>query len=217
MRTQSKGGARYFATFIDDYSGWYQVYFLKSKDEIFDAFVKYKNLAETETGNKIKALQTDNGKEYCNTKFRQFLDQHGIQQRWSIPYTLQQNGVAERRNRTLLDMARCQLIQAQLPSSFWAEVVGTANYIRNRCTSKALANETPFELWKGWTPVVGHMCTFGTKVLILNKNPTKGKFEPRSKGGIFIGYPEHAKVRVWKSMDPSREKGGCFERHPIFE
>ena len=198
MRTQSKGGARYFATFIDDYSGWYQVYFLKSKDEIFDAFVKYKNLAETETGNKIKALQTDNGKEYCNTKFRQFLDQHGIQQRLSIPYNPQQNGVAERRNRTLLDMARCQLIQAQLPPSFWAEAVGTANYIRNRCTSKALANETPFELWKGWTPVVGHMRTFGTKVFILNKNPTKGKFEPRSKEGIFIGYPEHAKgYRVW--------------------
>lgn len=198
MRTQSKGGAKYFATFIDDHSGWCLVYFLKKRDEILDAFKNFKNMMETETGQKIKALQTDNGTEYCSSRFNDFLKEHGIKRRLTVPHSPQQNGIAERRNRTLLDMARCQLIQSALPPSFWAEAISTANYIRNRCVSKSLANETPFERLKGWAPVVGHMRTFGTKVFILDKTPTRGKFEPRTKEGIFIGYPEQTKgYRIW--------------------
>lgn len=133
MRTKSKSGARYFITFIDDYSRWCEVRFLRHKSEAFNAFKQIKPLFETHAKKRIKLLQSDNDTEYLNKEFGLFLEENGIKQRLSIPYNPEQNGTAERKNRTLLEMARCLLIQSGLPSSFWAEAVSTANYIRNRC------------------------------------------------------------------------------------
>ncbi|HLP34673.1 MAG TPA: DDE-type integrase/transposase/recombinase, partial [Amoebophilaceae bacterium] len=112
MRVKSKGGSVYFMTFIDDKSRWCEIYFLKKKSEALDAFKRYKAYAENFTGKKIKFLQSDNGLEYCNQEFDEYLQNCGIRHRLTVPYTPQQNGVAERKNRTLLNTARCLLIQS---------------------------------------------------------------------------------------------------------
>ncbi|XP_025833281.1 uncharacterized protein LOC112905330 [Agrilus planipennis] len=123
MRTESNGRGKYFVTFIDDYSRWCEVYILKTKSGVFQAFRSYQNLVEKQTECQIKALQFDNGKEYCSNIFAGYLRSHGIKRRFSAPYTPQQNGVNERKNRTLVEMARCMVLQSSLPSSFWAEAI----------------------------------------------------------------------------------------------
>lgn len=112
MRCQSSGKAKYFATFIDDASRRCEVRFLKTKDEVFEAFKEVKALIENQKGKKVKFLQSDNGTEYVNGRFDNFLKKAGIARRLTVPYHLQQNGVSERRNRILMNVARCLLIQA---------------------------------------------------------------------------------------------------------
>lgn len=113
MRTASHSGAKYFVTYIDR-SRWCEIIFVKNKSNVLSAFKKYKAAAKTLTRRKIKALQSDNGKEYCNKEFDQFLGQNGIARRLSTPHTPQQNGVAERKNRTLVKIARCMMRQADV-------------------------------------------------------------------------------------------------------
>lgn len=110
MRCESLGKSKYFVTFIDDAIRWCEVRFLKSKDEIFEAFKEVKALFENQKGKKIKFLQSDNGTEYVNGRFDNFLKETGIARRLTIPYHLQQNGVSEKKNRTLMNIARCLLI-----------------------------------------------------------------------------------------------------------
>ncbi|CAK9813843.1 Retrovirus-related Pol polyprotein from transposon TNT 1-94 [Anthophora plagiata] len=198
MRTESNGKARYFITFIDDYSRWCEIRMLKGKHAVLDAFKEFKAFVENQTGKKIKYLQSDNGKEYCNTAFDDFLKTEGIGRRLTVTHTPEQNGVAERRNRTLMDMTRCLLMQSGMPDSFWGEAANTANYIRNRCPSTCLNGKTPFERWFGRVPNVSHFRDFGCEVHTLNRDPSRGKLDPRSKRGIFVGYAERSKgYRVW--------------------
>ena len=198
MRVKSKEGSLYFITFIDDRSRWCEVYFLKKKSEALDAFKRYKAYVENQTGQKIKFLQSDNGSEYLSNEFNHFLDENGIGRRLTVPYTPQQNGVAERKNRTLLNAARCMLIQSKLSSNFWTEAILTANYVRNRCPSKSLNNETAFKLWTGRQPSVKHLRTFGSLALTLDKTPGKDKFDSRSRECIFLGYSAESKAfRLW--------------------
>lgn len=198
MRIESKSGAKYFMTFIDDNSRWCEVRFLKKKSDAFEAFKVYKALVENQKSKKLKCLQSDNGTEYLSNEFGEYLKKNGIQRRLTVAYNPEQNGVAERKNRTLEEMARCLLINSELPSSFWAEAVSTANYIRNRCPTKALNGRTPYEAWTGKIPYVGYFREFGCKVFILERGPKKGKFEERGKKGIFLGYSEESKAyRIW--------------------
>ena len=114
--------------------------------------------------------------------------------------------MAERKNRTLAEMARCMMIQSKLPPSFWAEAISTANYLRNRCTSQSIDGETPFKLWTGKRPTVTHLRPFGTKALVFDKSQQRGKFEPNSKECILIGYSEESKVN---RRQESHQKPGC--------
>lgn len=169
MRQESLSGAKYFATFIDDATRWCVVKFLKKKSDLTDAFKSYQNMVETQTGLKVKCLQTDNGKEYKNTELDKHLENCGIKRRLTIPHTPEQNGVAERKNRTLVEMARCLMISSNLPSSFWAEAISTANHLRNRCPSRNLNGLTPFKKWTSVHPHLSYLKTFGCKGLSLNK------------------------------------------------
>ncbi|KRX56900.1 Retrovirus-related Pol polyprotein from transposon TNT 1-94 [Trichinella sp. T9] len=198
MRQNSIGGSKYFVTFIDDYSRWCEIYFLKNRNEVLDAFMDFKSHAENQTGNKIKTLRSDNATEYCSENFQKFLRVNGIRHETSVQYTPQQNGVAERKNRTLLDMARCMLLESKLSLNFWAEAISTACYIRNRCPSKSLNGEIPLTLWNGRKLTLNYFRTFGEKAYVLDKSPGKGKFSTRSKECIFIGYSTESKAyRLW--------------------
>ncbi|KRY44405.1 Retrovirus-related Pol polyprotein from transposon TNT 1-94 [Trichinella britovi] len=198
MRQNSIGGSKYFVTFIDDHSRWCETYFLKNRNEVVDAFMDFKSHAENQTGNKIKTLRSDNATEYCSEKFQKFLRVNGIRHETSVQYTPQQNGVPERKNRTLLDMARCMLLESKLSLNFWAEAISTACYIRNRCPSRSLNGEIPLTLWNGRKLILNYFRTFGERAYVLGKSPGKGKFSTRSKECIFIGYSTESKAyRLW--------------------
>lgn len=197
-RTESLGKARYFVTFIDDCSRWCEVYFIRNKSDVLRVFKEYKARMERQTGRKIKCLMSDNGGEYCNHDFDVFLKQNGIRHRLTVSNTPQQNGVAERKNRSLVDITRCLLIQSGLSKGFWAETVYTANYLRNRCPSKSLNGCTPFEVLYETSPNLNHLRVFGSRVFVLNKDTQKDKLEDRSIEGIMIGYSEESKgYRIW--------------------
>lgn len=152
MSISSLSGARYYVEFIDDYSHWCVVRFLRSKAEVFDATVNFLNMVENQKGVRVKMLQSDNGSEYLSHEFDEFRKKKGITRRLTVPYNPEQNGKAERMNRTLLDTTRCLLFQADLPQKFWAEAVNTANYVCNRLPSNSLNRKTPYELWNGVAP-----------------------------------------------------------------
>lgn len=193
MSTESLGKSRYVITFIDNATRWCEVYFIRHKSEALEKFKEYNAMMENKSGRKIKYLQTDNGTEYINREFENYLRTNGIQRRLSVPYCPAQNGIAERKNRTLLETARCLLIQAGLPTRFWAEAMLTANYIRNRCPSRSINQKSPFEMWYQKSPSLRHFQEFGSRGFVLNKKPHKGKFDPRSEECIFVGYATNAK------------------------
>lgn len=176
MNVESLGGSRYFVTFIDDFSRYTEIIMLRKRSDVLQAFRNYKRRMENQTGRRIKKLRTDNGKEYLSNDFKKFLEDEGIARQLSVEYTPQQNGVAERANRTIVEMARCMLQQSGLPQSLWAEAVSTATFIRNRCPTKCLNNKTPIEAWTDNKPYVGFFRIFGSKVIALNKGPKRGKF-----------------------------------------
>ncbi len=143
MRTRSKGGKRFFITFTDIYTRKTKLYFMAKKSEALECFKHYQALVENQFETSIKELRTDGGGEYCNRAFRAYLDKLGVEHEVTPPYTPQYNGIAERINRTLMEMARAMLSQAGLPHSFWAEAVVVACYLKNKCPHSALDGKTP--------------------------------------------------------------------------
>lgn len=198
IRPVSIGGAEYVLTFTDDYSRYLTTRFLQKKSEVFNEFLKYKTGAENALGLKLKAIQSDNGGEYVNHKFQEYTSRNGIIHRKTVPYCPQQNGIAERANRTLSEMATCMLIQAGMPKKFWAEAVNTACYIRNRCPNSAIKFKIPLEMWKGKEIRVGEydcMKVFGCQAWVFANN---GKFSPKAEECVFLGYEENVKgYRLW--------------------
>ncbi|KAL4317812.1 hypothetical protein GQ457_18G000340 [Hibiscus cannabinus] len=123
MKTESPGGNRYFLLFTDDYSRMSWVYFLKFKSKTFENFKKFKALVEKQHESSIKALRSDRGGEFLSNDFNVFCDANGIRRELTAPYTPEQNGVAERKNRIVVEMARSLLKAKNLPDQFWGEAV----------------------------------------------------------------------------------------------
>ena len=145
----SFGGSRYYVTFIDDLSRKVWVYFLKNKSEVFETFKKWRAMVETETDLKLKCLRSDNGGEYISRGFREFCAANGIRMEKTIPRTPQQNGLAERMNRTLNEHAKSMRLHAGLLETFRADAVNTAAYLINRGPSVPLEFRIPEEVWSG--------------------------------------------------------------------
>ncbi|UYV66792.1 hypothetical protein LAZ67_4002870, partial [Cordylochernes scorpioides] len=198
MRTKSYGGALHFATFIDDFSRMIFTFVMKRKNEIFKGFKVFKRFAEKQTGKKIKAIRSDNAAEYLSSDFKEYLLEEGIRHQLSVEYSPQQNGVAERANRTLVEITRCFIIQANLPDPLWAELVHTSTYIRNRCL-RTNKSRTLYEIFTGRKPTVSHLRIIGCKCFAVDNRPRRGKFAPRSEEYRLVGYsPESKAYRLWK-------------------
>ena len=135
---------KYFVTVIDDYTRFNWIYFLRSKSEVFPMFKAFLALIETQFYAKIKILRSDSGGEYMSNEFQHFIQSHGIISQRSCPFTPQQNGVAERKNRHLLDVVRTLLIESFVPPRFWCEALSTAIYLINRLPSPNLDNASPY-------------------------------------------------------------------------
>ena len=140
MQTPSLGGSIYFLTFIDDFSRKTWIYFLKQKSEAFEKFKEFKTLVEKQSGLYIKVLRSDRGGEFSSNEFLDFCRCHGIKKQFTTRYTPQQNGVAERKNRTLMEMERSMLKAKNLSNDFWAEAVACAAYILNKSPIESVKN-----------------------------------------------------------------------------
>jgi len=161
--------------------------------------VSWKTLVENQTGRRVKRLRTDNGLEFCNTEFDKFCEEHGISRKHTCAYTPQQNGVAERVNRTIMKKVRCMLADSGLSQKFWAEAASTACYLINRSPNSSLEFKVPEQVWSKHKPIYSHLKPFGC---IAYVHASQGKLNPRAKKGIFLGYPEGVKgYRIWLIED----------------
>ncbi|KAH9770122.1 Integrase catalytic domain-containing protein [Citrus sinensis] len=191
------GGNRYFMTMIDDYSRRVWVYVLKSKDQVFGKFKEWKALVENQTEKRVKKLTTDNGLEYCNQEFDSFCANEGIARHRTVRLTPQQNGLAERMNKTLMDKVRCMMIQSQLPKGLWTETLLTAYLLVNLSPSAGIDFKTPLEIWYGkpdgvkgyklWcTDLSPPRCIISRAVIfneeiVLRKKPENNDAEPQDE------------------------------------
>jgi transposase InsO family protein len=187
---RSMGGKWYVLVIVDDYSCNSWVFFLESKDQVFEHFRLLALRLSNEHPNYLKAIHSDNGTEFNNASFDKFCLEHGIDQQFFTLCVSQQNEVVERKNRTLVQMARTMLDEHRTPRCFWADAISTACYISNRIFLRSILHLTPFELRFGHKPSVSHFMPFGCKCFVL-KCGNLDNFESRSFDGIFLGYTPH--------------------------
>lgn len=201
MSTTSIGGALYVLVLVDDFSRMVFTYFLKTKFEVFDAFVKFRNQVENQTERRIKIFRSDNGTEFCNKRMQSEFDRCGIVHQTSNTYTPQQNGLAERTIRTITEKARCMLYDADFDKTYWSEAMNTATYIKNRSVSRVLSGKSPVEMWTGLKPNVSHFRIFGAKAMVHTPKEKRLKLDPKSKAYRLVGYCENTKG--YRLIDPT--------------
>ena len=186
---------RYYVSLIDDYSHFCRVYLMKNKSETENVIIKF--IKEMIAGNvKISKLRSDNGGEFTSKRLKAFCQENGIKQEYTCKYTPQQNAVAERMNRTILDKVRCMLLETNLPKYLWGEAVRNAVYQINRSPTRALDGETPAMKQFGKQDL-NKLRVFGAKAWML-KLPKQSKLEPRAVAMRMIGYTGEG-YRLWDS------------------
>ncbi|CAL8992988.1 unnamed protein product [Prunus brigantina] len=188
MQTATKSGNRYFLTFIDDRTRMCWIYFLRYKSEVFSVFKKFKAVVELQSGYKLKKLRSDRGGEYTSIEFSKFCDDMGMERQLTVAHSPQQNGVAERKNRSIVEMAKCMMFEKKMPLEFWAEAVNTTVYVLNRCPTKALEKKTPFEAYSGRKPGIKHLRVFGSLCYAQIPEQHRQKLDQTSTRCVFLGY-----------------------------
>jgi hypothetical protein len=142
----------------------------------------------------VKKIRSDNGSEFKNLQVEEYLEEEGIKHEFSAPYTPQENGVVERKNRTLIDMARTMLGEFKTPERFWSEAVNTACHAINRVYLRRLLKKTSYKLLTGNKPNVSYFRVFGSKCYILVKKGRNSKFAPKAVEGFLLGYDSNSKA-----------------------
>ncbi|GJV06378.1 putative ribonuclease H-like domain-containing protein [Tanacetum coccineum] len=211
----------YCLVVTDDYSRFTWVFFLTTKDETSQILKNFIKEIENLVDKKVKIIRSDNGIEFKNKVMDEFCREKGIKREYSVATTPQQNGVAERRNKTLIEAARTMLADSKLPTTFWAEVVSTACYVQNRVLVVKPHNKTPYELFRRFKPALNFMKPFGCHVTILNTLDSLGKFDGKSDEGFFVGYSLSSKAfRVYNTRTRRVEENlhiRFLENKPMIE
>ncbi|GKB47098.1 putative ribonuclease H-like domain-containing protein, partial [Tanacetum coccineum] len=184
----------YCLVITDDFSRFSWVFFLRTKDETSGILKDFIRQIENQLNQKVKTIRCDNGTEFKNKDVIEFCGSKGIKREYSNARTPQQNGVAERKNRTLIEAARTMLADSFLPNTFWAEAVSTACYVLNRVLVTKPHNKTPYELITGKIPIISYIRPFGCHVTILNTIDHLGKFDGKSDEGFLVGYSLQSKA-----------------------
>ena len=200
---QTRGGKKYFITFIDDCTRYCYVYLMRSKDEAVEKFALYKTEVENQLNKKIKILRSDRGGEY-EAPFAQICAENGIIHQTTAPYSPEQNGVAERKNRTLKEMMNAMLISSGLPQNMWGEALLSANYVLNKLPHKK-RDKPPYELWKGHRPSYKFLRVWGCLAKVLVSLPKRTRIGPKTVDCVFIGYAQNSsayRFLVHKSDNP---------------
>jgi hypothetical protein len=170
------------------------VFFLQEKSQTQETLKGFLRWAQNKFGLRIKKIRSDNGTEFKNSQIEGFLEEEGIKHEFSSPYMPQQNGIVERKNRTLLDMARTMLDEYKTPDRFWAEANNTASYSINRLYLHRILKKTSYELLTSKKPNVSYFRVFGSKCFILVKRGRKSKFAPKAVEGFLLGYDSNTRA-----------------------
>lgn len=210
----SQSGKRYLMVLVDDYSRKTWIYFLTKKSEAFETFKVFKNLVEKEAKTVIRGLRTDRGGEFCSDKFNQFCKDNGIKRQLTAAYTPQQNGVAERRNRTIMNMVHCLLSEKELPRFLWPDAARWTAHILNRSLTKAVKGSVPEERWTGTKPTISYFRVFGSVAHVHIPVQKRIKLDDRSHKCILLGVSEESKA--YRLYDPVSKKI-TISRDVIFE
>ena len=183
---------------------------MKYKSKAFEKFKELSIEVEKQLGKSIKTLRSQRGGEYLSQEFLDYLVDHGIQSQWTPPYMPQHNGVAEKRNRTLLEMVRSMMGKADLPKSFWGYELEIPIYILNIVPSKSI-DVTPYEIWTNKKPYLSHMKVWGCPAYV--KWILSDKLESKSDKCLFVGYPNET---MGNKFYNSLEQKMFISEHVVF-
>ncbi|GJR25903.1 retrovirus-related pol polyprotein from transposon TNT 1-94 [Tanacetum coccineum] len=198
MRVESIKGKKYILVIVDDYSRFTWVKFLRSKDETPEFVTNFLKQIQVGLNKTVRFIRTDNGTEFVNQALSAYYEGVGITHQKSVPRTPQQNGVVERRNRTLVEAARTMMIFSKAPMFLWAEAVATACYTQNRSLIHTRHNKTPYELVHEKKPDLTFFRVFGALCYPTNDSENLGKFQAKADIGIFVGYaPSRKGYRIY--------------------
>jgi hypothetical protein len=167
---------------------------LRDKSNVFETFKSFAILAQNQFDFDINKVRSDNGPEFKNARIDEYCDDKGIKHEFSSKYTPEQNGIVERKNRTLIDMARSMLAEYNVSDSYWAEAINTACHASNRLYCHKLLKKTPYELLIGRKPNISYFRVFGCKCYILRKGSRLSKFEKKCDEGLLLGYSSNSKA-----------------------
>ena len=221
----TSAGNKFFLLLVDDCSRYMWVYLLKTKDEAFETFKKFRKLVEKESKKEIKVLRTDRGGEFCSNKFKNYCEESGIKRHYTAPYSPQQNGVVERRNRTVVAMVRSFLKGMKMPVTFWGEAVRHSVYVLNMLPTRAIAGKTPYEAWKGKKPHLQHIKVFGCTAHMKVPGVQTKKLDDRSRTMIYLGSepgtkahrlydPKDGEIHVSRDVVFEEDKSWLWEVSP---
>lgn len=211
---QTKSGYKYWVTFVDNYSRYKQVYLLKKKSDAFDVFKEYVAYAERKQGVLVKELQDDKGGEYMGKDFTQYCVERGISRQHTVRATPQQNGVAERLNRTLAEGVTAMLNQANLPASLWGEALNYLTIILNATPSSSLSNTTSFEVWEKRKPDFLRFQIFSCRAYIHIPKADRKAFQTHTQKCIFFRFQKGYKG--WRCYNSVSQKT-ILSRDVIFD
>ncbi|KAE9004319.1 hypothetical protein PR002_g17101 [Phytophthora rubi] len=226
MKPKSKGGEPYVLTFVDDYSKYVVAYFITKKSEVPVTFKTFINLYENQWGERIKCLRSDNATEFVNKAMDRLCASNGIVPQKTVPYSSQQNGVAERINRTIMDKARIMLYYKGISTMWWAEVVSTSVYLINRITTSTHPRMTLYGLAVKDKLRLDHLRVVGSVGYAHIDKAKRTKLEPKSFKCMLLGYAENSKsyrvydlesnkVKVTRSMKrDERDVDGIYDSAP---
>lgn len=198
------GGKKTFLLVVDDKSRYMWLTLLSSKDQAGATLIRLQARAEAQVGCKLGTLRTDRGGEFTASSFVEHCAGQGVQRHLTTPYSPQQNGVVERRNQTVLGMARCMLKSMGVPGRFWGEAVTTAVFLLNRAPTRSLEDMTPYEAWYGTKPAVHFFRTFGCVAHVKVTGGHIRKLDDRSTPMVFIGYEPGTKGYRLYNPDTNR-------------
>ena len=187
-RTESLGGKRYIMVVVDDFTRYTWVILLRSKSDVPEYIEALCTKLQNEKSLKIDRIRSDHNKEFENFYMESFCTRSGICQEFFAFITLQQNGVIERQNRVIQEMARAMLHNKDVARNLWGEAVNTACHTITRVYFKLDTKKTPHELWKGRKPNIKYFRIFGSTCFILKDRKNVGKFDFQSYEEIFLGY-----------------------------
>ena len=195
-------GSNYFALFKDEHSNFRHIYFVKSRDEVYNCIRDCFNQVKVDTGNAVRCLVSDCGSEFVSKRTQEFLAQSGAIHRTSAPFVPAQNGFIERDNRTVMEAARAMLYQNKLPEKLWGEAANAAVYILNRTANRNTGDQTPFELYHSKKPRLSHIRVFGCLALMKAQEKKRSgyqrKLDPRGVKTILVGFERDYTYRLYE-------------------